>query len=95
MTRPACTFTSSESPGCNPSSRRIGPGSTTWPFVESLVSMVRQSYHVLGKHSVDARVLGAMKPFLISSSYGNYVSDEGEAIAREAYGANYDGRIVR
>jgi FAD/FMN-containing dehydrogenase len=36
---------------------------------------------------------GAMKPFLISSSYGNYVSDEGEAIAREAYGANYD-RLV-
>jgi FAD/FMN-containing dehydrogenase len=35
----------------------------------------------------------AMKPFLISSSYGNYVSDEGEAIAREAYGANYD-RLV-
>jgi FAD/FMN-containing dehydrogenase len=36
---------------------------------------------------------GAMKPFLISSSYGNYVSDEGETIAREAYGANYD-RLV-
>jgi FAD/FMN-containing dehydrogenase len=35
----------------------------------------------------------AMKPFLISSSYGNYVSDEGEAVAREAYGANYD-RLV-
>lgn len=34
-----------------------------------------------------------MKPFLISSSYGNYVSDEGEAIAREAYGSNYD-RLV-
>ena len=31
-----------------------------------------------------------MKPFLISSAYGNYVSDEGDAIAREAYGANYD-----
>lgn len=35
----------------------------------------------------------AMKPFLISSSYGNYVSDEGEAVAREAYGSNYD-RLV-
>lgn len=32
----------------------------------------------------------AMKPFLISSAYGNYVSDEGDAIAREAYGSNYD-----
>jgi hypothetical protein len=36
----------------------------------------------------------AMKPFLISSSYGNYVSDEGEAIAREAYGANYDRLVI-
>jgi len=35
----------------------------------------------------------AMKPFLISSSYGNYVSDEGDAVAREAYGANYE-RLV-
>ena len=32
----------------------------------------------------------AMKPFLISSAYGNYASDEGDAIAREAYGLNYD-----
>jgi FAD/FMN-containing dehydrogenase len=36
----------------------------------------------------------AMKPFLISSAYGNYVSDEGEAIAREAYGPNYDRLVV-
>src|SRR5215469_9953392 len=35
----------------------------------------------------------AMKPFLISSAYGNYVSDEGETVAREAYGPNYD-RLV-
>ena len=28
--------------------------------------------------------------FLISSAYGNYASDEGESIAREAYGPNYD-----
>jgi len=32
----------------------------------------------------------AMKPFLIAGAYGNYVSDEGDAIAREAYGPNYD-----
>ena len=32
----------------------------------------------------------AMKPFLISGAYGNYLSDEGDAIAREAYGPNYD-----
>ena len=31
-----------------------------------------------------------MKPFLLESSYGNYVSDEGDPVARAAYGANYD-----
>jgi FAD/FMN-containing dehydrogenase len=35
----------------------------------------------------------AMKSHLVAGSYGNYVSDEGEAIAREAYGCNYD-RLV-
>jgi hypothetical protein len=34
-----------------------------------------------------------MKPFLVAGAYGNYVTDEGEAIAREAYGCNYD-RLV-
>jgi hypothetical protein len=42
--RPASALTSSGSPGRRPSLRRRGPGKTTWPFVESLVSMVRQSY---------------------------------------------------
>jgi FAD binding domain/Berberine and berberine like len=32
----------------------------------------------------------AMKQFLVESSYGNYVSDEGDAVARAAYGPNYD-----
>ena len=35
----------------------------------------------------------AMRPFLVAGSYGNYVTDESEAIAREAYGPNYD-RLV-
>ncbi len=35
----------------------------------------------------------ALRPFLVASSYSNYVADEGEAIAREAYGPNYD-RLV-
>ena len=35
----------------------------------------------------------AMKPFLVAGSYVNYVSDEGDAFAREAYGPNYD-RLV-
>jgi len=32
----------------------------------------------------------AMRPFLAGDSYGNYVSDEGDASARAAYGPNYD-----
>jgi len=32
----------------------------------------------------------AMRPFLANGSYQNYVSDEGEAVARAAYGANYE-----
>ena len=35
----------------------------------------------------------AMRPYSVAGSYGNYVTDEGEAIAREAYGCNYD-RLV-
>jgi FAD/FMN-containing dehydrogenase len=34
-----------------------------------------------------------VRPFLVAGSYGNYVADEGEVIAREAYGPNYD-RLV-
>ena len=32
----------------------------------------------------------AMRPFLGAGSYVNYVSDEGDAVARAAYGQNYD-----
>lgn len=35
----------------------------------------------------------AMHPFLVAGSYVNYVSDEGDAFARAAYGPNYD-RLV-
>jgi hypothetical protein len=35
----------------------------------------------------------AMRPFLSGGAYGNYVTDDGEAIAREAYGPNYN-RLV-
>ena len=31
-----------------------------------------------------------MQPFLVESSYGNYVSDEGDPVARAAYGPNYE-----
>src|SRR5438094_926752 len=43
-TPPAFICTSSASPAWRPSRRRTEPGSTTWPLVESLVCMVRQSY---------------------------------------------------
>jgi FAD/FMN-containing dehydrogenase len=36
----------------------------------------------------------AMRPFLVEGSYGNYVSDEGDAFARAAYGPNYE-RLVK
>jgi FAD/FMN-containing dehydrogenase len=36
----------------------------------------------------------AMRPLLVEGSYGNYVSDEGDAFARAAYGPNYD-RLVK
>jgi hypothetical protein len=35
----------------------------------------------------------AMRPFLVAGSYVNYVSDEGDAFARAAYGPNYE-RLV-
>jgi hypothetical protein len=35
----------------------------------------------------------ALRPFLVEGSYGNYVSDEGDSVARAAYGPNYD-RLV-
>ena len=34
-----------------------------------------------------------MRSFLVEGSYGNYISDEGDAVARAAYGPNYD-RLV-
>lgn len=36
----------------------------------------------------------AMRPYLVAGSYGNYVSDEGDAFARAAYGPNYE-RLVK
>lgn len=36
----------------------------------------------------------ALRPFLVESSYGNYVSDEGDPFARAAYGPNYDRLVV-
>jgi hypothetical protein len=35
----------------------------------------------------------ALRPHLVAGSYGNYVSDEGDLVARAAYGPNYD-RLV-
>ncbi len=35
----------------------------------------------------------ALRPYLVEGSYSNYVSDEGDAVERAAYGPNYD-RLV-
>jgi hypothetical protein len=35
----------------------------------------------------------ALRPFLVPSAYSNYLTDEGEAMTREAYGPNYE-RLV-
>jgi FAD binding domain-containing protein/berberine-like enzyme len=35
-----------------------------------------------------------LRPYLVAGAYGNYVSDEGDAIAREAYGPNYDRLVL-
>ena len=35
----------------------------------------------------------ALRPFLVPSAYSNYLTDEGDAMTREAYGPNYD-RLV-
>jgi FAD/FMN-containing dehydrogenase len=34
--------------------------------------------------------MNALRPYLVEGSYGNYLSDEGDAFARAAYGPNYD-----
>jgi FAD/FMN-containing dehydrogenase len=36
----------------------------------------------------------AMRPSLVTSSYGNYISDEGDAVERAAYGPNYDWLVA-
>jgi len=36
----------------------------------------------------------AIRPFLVSGSYVNYVSDEGDVFARAAYGPNYDRLVM-
>jgi hypothetical protein len=50
--RPPSVFTSSASPARRPSFRRRGPGRTTWPLVDTLVSMVRQSYPTSGDRAM-------------------------------------------
>jgi FAD/FMN-containing dehydrogenase len=35
-----------------------------------------------------------LRPFLVEGSYSNYISDEGDAFARAAYGPNYERLVV-
>lgn len=55
--RPPSAFTSRVSPARRPSLRRTGPGRTTWPFVETLVSIVRQFYPNLSLRVIIGSVL--------------------------------------
>ncbi len=55
------TLASSESPGCSPSLRRILLGTTTWPFVETVMNMVRLSYREWGR-AMRLVGLGGLEP---------------------------------
>src|SRR5271170_5814993 len=50
-----------------------------------------------GGHSIAGKAVceDGLRPYLVSGAYGNYVTDEGEAIAREAYGCNYDRLVAQ
>ncbi len=77
---------------------RVGVADTAFPHRKHAFNFMVWSNWELPSESAEniqwtRNCWTAMKPFLISSAYGNYVSDEGEAIAREAYGPNYD-RLV-
>jgi len=67
---PACTLASSESPGCRPSWRPIGPGCTTCPFVESLVSLVR-----VGPYLTRVEIRVAPRPQWAARAYEGFSSN--------------------
>ena len=74
---------------------RVAPGDTAFPhrqyswnfFAWSIWTDPAESEKNIGW---TRECWEAVRPYLVAGAYGNYVTDEGESIAREAYGPNYD-----
>jgi FAD/FMN-containing dehydrogenase len=74
---------------------RVGPTDTAFPHRQySYNFMVWSNWENPGDSEKNLqwtrKCWEAMRPFLATASYLNYVSDEGEAVARAAYGVNYE-----
>lgn len=74
---------------------RVGPSETAFPHREYAYNfMAWSTWESPAESEKNIRwtreCWEAMRPFLANGSYQNYVSDEGEAVVRAAYGQNYD-----
>lgn len=74
---------------------RVGPTDTAFPHRQYSYNFMVWSNWENPAHSErniqwTRKCWEAMRPFLATASYLNYVSDEGEAVARAAYGVNYE-----
>jgi FAD/FMN-containing dehydrogenase len=77
---------------------RVGPTETAFPHRQySYNFMVWSNWENASDsdHNIQwtRECWSAMQPHLAAGSYGNYVSDDGDGFAREAYGPNYE-RLV-
>ncbi|HVS89446.1 MAG TPA: FAD-binding oxidoreductase [Candidatus Acidoferrum sp.] len=77
---------------------RVGPADTAFPHRQYSYNFFVWSNWVNSSESEKniqwtRGCWEALRPFLVEGSYGNYVSDEGDAFARAAYGPDYD-RLV-
>src|SRR5262249_19662161 len=82
----------------NDAATRVAANETAFPHRESSWNFLAGSIWTIPSQTATdlqwtRECCEAMRPYLVAGSYGNYVTDEGEAIAREAYGPNYD-RLV-
>jgi len=78
--------------------RRVGLAETAFPHRQHSWNLIAWSMWVDPDQSEKnirwtREYWEAVRPFLAPGSYVNYVSDEGDAFARAAYGPNYD-RLV-
>lgn len=78
---------------------RVGPSDTAFPHRSHPFNLIIWSTWE-GAENSERNIRwtrdfwSAMKPYVIESSYGNYLSDEGEESARAAYGANYEQLVT-